>query len=375
MQKSQLISLYKVRESTSALEALAHVLDTGAIAGGKHVARFESELGSFLGVNHLTTMADVSSALCLSLYMAGVRPDTEVIASPMACLATNIPVLNLFARVRWADVDPATGNMDPHSLDQLITSNTRAILLFHWAGNPAPIADIYRIAKGHNIPVVEDAGEALGAEYGRNRIGNTGGDFAVFSFYPNRHLHTIDGAAVTFASKETWEKARWLKRYGIHQPTFRDARGEIDPTSDIPEAGWNSYLSNAGACVGLAQIPKLPAIVEKHRDNGQYLDRELAGIAGIRLLRREPGSVSAYWVYTLLAERRDELIGWLKERGIQSSKVHLRNDVYSCFGPKQDPLPGLDSFAKGMLSIPCGWWVSNTDRQHIVSSIQEFYRN
>ena len=354
----------------TALGPLREVLFSGQLADGRYSRLFEQALGEYLGNPHVTSHDNISTALMLALYAAGVRPEDEVIASPIACLATNQPILNLFARVRWADIDPLTGNLDPTGIASLITSRTKAILYAHWAGDVAEIDAINRAAHMHGLKVIEDAGEALGAEYRGHRVGATGTDFTVFSFHAIRHITTGEGAAIAYGDADMAEQTKWLKRYGIHQPSFRDEWGEIDPASDIPVAGFNSYMTNVAAALGLEQMKYLPDIVSRHRKNGEFYDASLSGISGLRLLRRLPHARSAYWVYTVLAERRDDLLRALRDRGVFASKVHVRNDIYSCFGERRRALPGVDAFSARYLSLPCGWWVDEEVREVVVAAIR-----
>lgn len=364
------IPLYSVQMPEEAMPHIAALLASGQIASGPKVARFETMFQQYLGNSRVTATADMSTSLTLCLYLAGVRPGDEVILPPLLCLAASCPVRNLFAHVRWCDVEPLTGNLDPQDLPRRISPRTKAIVVFHWAGNPADLEAIYRVAREHGLRVVEDASEAIGAMHGERKIGNTGGDFTVFSFYANRHITTIDGAAIAFGQEAEYERARWLKRYGIHQPSFRDGDGEINPRSDIPEAGWNAAMNQVSATIGIVQMQRLPSIVARHQANGEYYDEALSGVPGITLLKRLPNTRSAYWVYTLLAENRDGLLRRLREQGIQASKVHLRNDVYSCFGPPAQDLPGVDYFQAHSLSVPCGWWIEEEHREHITSVIR-----
>lgn len=363
------IPLYRVHMPREVDEVFSSVVHSGQIASGPAVDEFERLLQSYLGNPHVTSTGDVSSSIALALFMAGVRPGDEVVTTPMSCLATTAPIRNLFAKVRWCDVNPATGNLDPAELERCLTPRTRAILVYHWAGNPADMDSIRAIASSSGIPVVEDAGEALGAEYKSRKIGNTGSDYTVFSFYPNRHISTIDGGAIAFGKGADYERGRWLKRYGIHQPSFRTADGEIDANSDIPVAGWNSYMNHVAASIGVAQMKYLDDIVGRHRSNGLFYDEMLAGIPGIWILERLPQSQSANWVYTLLADDRDKLLKRLKAEGVQASRVHIRNDHYSCFSQDQQHLPGVDYFDAHCLSIPCGWWLKQTDLDFIVECI------
>jgi len=368
-----MIRLYNVHFPESIEASIGEILRSGSIAYGPNVELFEEKFREYIGNPLMTSSGAVSSSIKLSLFMAGVRPGDEVIASPLACLATNIPVRNLFGSMKWCDIDPTSGNLDPKDLAAKVSSKTKAILVYHWAGNPVDLGAVYEVAHEHGIPVVEDASEALSAELGGNKLGNTGSDYTVFSFYPNRHLTTIEGGAITFKDPEELERCLWLKRYGIHLPSFRGDDGEINPRSDIPVAGWNTCLNHVAATIGVAQLPLLDDKLAKFARNGEFYDSKLKSLPSVDILTRPAGSKSAYWVYTLLSDRRDEISQHLRDNEVQTSKVHLRNDVYSCFGDanKECELPGVDEFSRRAVSIPCGWWVSEEECERIASLIAE----
>jgi perosamine synthetase len=367
------IPLYSVSIPDGIGTSIEAVLQSGRIAAGEHVLQFEDRLKALIGSPLLLATGEMSSSLVMCLYLAGVRPGDEVVASPLSCVAANAPICNLFATAKWCDCDPHTGSMDPEFLKRIVSPKTKAILVSHWAGNPAELDAIYEVARAHGLPVVEDASEALGASYHGASIGNTGADFVVFSFYPNRHLTTMEGGAISFRDPDMFDRCRWLRRYGIHQPSFRTSDGEINPESDIKVAGWNSYMNQISAVVGLSQFVTLEERLKVWRSNGAFYDRALKGIPSIELLHRPKHSESAFWVYTLLAKERDRMLSYLCKHGVQTSRVHIRNDIYSCFGSEAADLAGVREFSEKSLSIPCGWWVSEFQRQHICDLIGGFH--
>lgn len=365
------VPLFRVPDLSVYADPLMKLLASGQLASGPAVSRFEEAFGAYLETPWVVSCGDSSSALTLSLFRAGVRPGDEVLMSPLVCLATSCPVRNLFADIRWCDVDPETGNLDPDDVRRRISRRTKLIVVYHWAGNPADLTAIYAIARDHGLAVVEDAGEALGAEYAGKKIGATGSDFTVFSFYPNRHLTTIEGAAITCRDGENLEALRKLRRYGIDQQTFRDGSGEINPASDIGVAGWNSYMNQVAATLGLLQLERLRETIARYQSNGLYFDQRFSETPGIKTLRRPFGSRSAYWVYTFLAQHRDEMLHRLRQRGVQASGLHVRNDIYSCFSAPAKEMLGVDQFARTALSIPCGWWVGDLERARIADIVFE----
>lgn len=365
------VPLYGVRSSAAARSTIEQVLASGRIAGGEKIAEFESLLGSYLGNDLTLSTSDLPASVTMSLYLAGVRPGDEVVCSPMVCLATSMPINTLFARTRWCDVNPNTGNIDPASLADVVTEKTKAVLVFHWGGMPADLTAICDIAHSAGARVVDDASESLGTELSGRKLGATGSDFTCFSFYPNKPLSTgPDGGAISFRDPELYERARWMRRFSIHQPSFRTVDGEINPESDISEPGWSSALSNLGAALGVAQFEALAEVVERARDTARFYDSTLASVPGVNLVEGPSDARPAPWIYTLLAERRDVLMAKLKAAGVQASRVHLRNDLYSCFDADRVELPGVDAFTERALSVPCGWWVTNEQRQYVVDTIK-----
>ena len=128
-------------------------------------------------------------------------------------------------------------------------------------------------------------------------------------------------------------------------------------------------MNQIAASIGVAQMEHLPSIIARHQENGLYYDERLAAVPGLTILKRALKSRSAYWVYTFLVRERDHLLKSLRQHGVHASKVHLRNDVYSCFGASTETLPGVDMFSTHCLSIPCGWWVSEDDRARIADIV------
>jgi dTDP-4-amino-4,6-dideoxygalactose transaminase len=363
------IPLFKVFMAESAHAALKPVLESGRLAIGRQVAEFESQLAVWLGVSETVALGDASGALTLALYLSGVRPGDEVITSPLACSATVSPIANLFARPVWCDVNPLTGMPDAENIAGLITAKTRSILLYHWSGDVANVGSIMALARQRGIKVVEDASEALGAEWHGHRLGGEA-DFTVYSFYATKHINTGEGAALLAADPQMAKTARHLRRFGIDTAKLRLPNGDLDPSFDIPMAGFNFPMNEIAATLGLEQLPHADGIVASHRANGQYYDAALSRIPGLSLLERREDSVSGFWTYALRAERRDDLIRKLLSHGIGAQRLHLRNDGYSCFGGEAQQLPGVAAFDAQNLSIPCGWWVGDEERERVTECIR-----
>lgn len=363
------IPLFKVFMADGAHAALKNTLESGQLAAGRQVAEFEARFANWLGASDAVALCDASGALMLALYLAGVRPGDEVITSPLACAATIMPIANLFARPVWCDIDDATGMPAPENIARLISDKTRAILLYHWSGTIADIDGMAALARQHGVKLIQDASEALGAEWQGLRLGSKA-DFTVYSFYATKHITTGEGAALLAADPEMARAARHLRRFGIDPEKFRTRDGEFNPAFDIPLAGFNFQMNEIAATLGLCQLPHAENIVARHHANGDYFQAALQGIPGVRLLEPNRNSAAAHWTYSLRADHRDELLKKLHVNGIGAQRLHMRNDNYSCFYARAEVLPGVGSFDSQNLSIPCGWWVDDEARERVAECIR-----
>jgi perosamine synthetase len=369
--RSLAIPLYKTHIPASAASAIDRVLQSGQIAGDGQLPEFERKLREFLGAPHLAATAEFSRSVEMALRMAGVGPGDSVLLSPLACLATTMPILQVGARPIWCDIEMDTGCLNPNEILRNCSVRTKAVLLYHWVGVPGDIKRVLDIATQANLKVIEDAGEALGAEYDGVRIGAHGCDYTVFSFSPVRHITTGEGAAMTFRDASQHALALLWRRYGIPLAEFRDSLGEIRSECDITVPGFHNYMNRFAGAIGELQLGCLPDIINAHRRNGELLAKDLAGIPGVRLLKPKQNSIPSYWVYCFLCEGRDALLRKLRQAGIYASKVHMRNDAYSCFSSTVGDLPNVTEFERNELCIPCGWWVTDEDREYMISTIRE----
>lgn len=364
------IPLFKVFMPERAPALLAPVLASGRLACGPQVAAFEAQCAAWLGAVDAVALNDSSSALTLSMYLAGVRPGDEVIVPSLACSATVMPIANLFARPVWCDVDAATGMPNAEHVAGLISEKTKAILIYHWSGDVAQLEATLALAKQHDLKVIEEASEAFGAESGGRRLGGVA-DYTVYSFYATKHINTGEGALLLTADRAELALARRLRRFGIDPGTLRLANGDLNPHFDVPLAGFNMPMNEIAATIGLAALPEADGIVARHRGNGHRYELALANVAGVRLLERGAHTESAYWTYSMLAERRDDLIRKLNSHGIGAQRLHLRNDGFSCFGGKALVLPGTEVFDSHNISIPCGWWIGEQEQERVVQCIKD----
>lgn len=352
------------------LPAIEETLYSGYLAIGPRVKEFERKLARLISTVGKSVVATSSctAALHLALVLAGVKPGDDVVTTPMTAEPTNLAILHAGARPVWADVDSAAGNVTGETVAAAMTSKTRAVMVVHYGGVPAPMHGI--VAATGGLPIIEDCAHALLAKYDGRPVG-TWGRHGCFSFQAIKHMTTGDGGALLCPS-EVKERAKRLRWFGISRHAERT---EVV----VDEVGWKYNMNDVTAAMGLVQLRHAEEVVAQHRDHAEWFDRELAGVPGLELQPRSELAEPAHWFYTVLVERRDDLQRKLKDHGIQSGQVHRRNDQHEVFalvwGDVRVPrsvqdLPGLEAFWARALHIPCGWWMELEDLERVRDAIK-----
>lgn len=346
---------------------MAETLAGGFLAEGEMVKAFATEISRFIGNHRVVPVSSCTMALTIAFKLANVGPDTEVISTPLTCVAGNEPIRMLGGRPVWADVDRSTGMVTAETIEPLITSKTRAIYILHKEGAPAEVENIYALAKAYGLRVVEDAAHAFGAKRRDDRIGAIG-DLVCFSFQAIKHITTGDGGALLCGNEDDYQRAKKAKWFGID----RDARAGRDVWhEDIPDWGFKGNMNDVAGTLGLAQIKYIDWILDGFHRNGRRYDEMLRNTPSIGTLRRDPLDYQTYWGYTVLVENRDAVIAALAKADIAASQIHVRNDNYTMFAADRRSLPNTDWFDAREISIPCGWWVDQNDQERIIAVLKK----
>jgi dTDP-4-amino-4,6-dideoxygalactose transaminase len=243
-----------------------------------------------------------------------------------------------------------------------------------WGGDLGPLQEIEEVCKEYNIPLIVDAAQGFGVRYnmGQRILGDgVHGDMVCFSFQAIKHLTTGDGGAIAFRDADLCKKGAILKWFGIDREGFRTPSGEINWESDIPEIGYKFHMNNIAGAIGVAQMKdNLTARLNTYLYNDLMIQDALKDI----IVRSWEGPTAA-WVSTFLVNSPGEMIDFLKKKGIHSSQMHINNDIYTGFkgALRSTDLNGVREFMNTHLCLPCGWWLTSAQVQHIIDSIKEYY--
>jgi dTDP-4-amino-4,6-dideoxygalactose transaminase len=360
------------------LAAVDRVCDSQHYILGEEVTRFEQEFAALCGTPHAVGCASGTDALWLALAAAGVGTGHEVITTPFSFFATASSIVRAGARPVFVDIDPATFNMDPNAVEQRLKiscSRRRALLPVHLYGQCADMDALNRIAGEHDLAVIEDAAQAVGATWNGKLAGSLSMAGA-FSFYPTKNLSAFgDAGALSTNDHDLAERMRKLRNHGGHQRYYHD------------EIGANSRLDSIQAAVLRVKMPHLAQWNAERQQRARTYDRLLQS-AGLTKTGAESAApvvrpaVQAqashiYHQYVIRARNRDQLRAFLGERGVSSEiyypvPLHLQK-CFAYLGYAPGDLPETDRAAAEVLALPMFAELKDEEQQYVVECIAEFY--
>ncbi len=308
------IPLVRPFNSPEIEKAVLEVLRSGRIASGPVVEDFERKIATYLGVKHVVAASTGTAALHLAFLACGIGSGSEVVTTPFSFFASTSTILQTGAKPIFADINPLTYNINPAHVKKSITERTRALEPVHLYGQPCEMDELLEIARDHDIYVIEDAAQAIGAEYKGKKAG-TLGDVGCFSTYVSKNLHTGEGGFLATDNEEIAEKARVL---GSH--------GQIGKYNHVM-FGFNYRMTEIEAAIGREQIPLLDGFNETRRKNASLLCDQLDGVQGIVTPTEIPDVKHAYHQFTIRVtkpgrrETRDSVVAALRGEGIEAD-VH-----------------------------------------------------
>lgn len=351
--------------------AIQAVVASGAFVNGPAVKEFEEATARYCGTRHAVGCASGSDALLLALMALGIGPGDEVIMPSFTFFATASSVTRLGATPVFADIVPETFNIDPKDIARKITARTKAILPVHLFGQCADMAAINTLARENGrIPVIEDACQAIGAEFEHRRAGSLG-RMGCFSFYPTKNLGGMgDGGLITTDNTELAERLRILRDHGQHPRYYHH------------EVGINSRLDAIQAAVLNVKLARLESYAAGRQRNAHAYAKEFArtGVdCKIGIPTVKPGAASVWNQYTIRVRdgERDALQRHLTERKIGTAvyypvPLHLQ-ECFAFLGYQEESLPVTEQACREVLSLPIYECLTVEEQQAVIGAIGEFF--
>jgi perosamine synthetase len=312
----------------SDIDAVVEVLRTPRISLGPKLEEFEQCFARYVGMPHAVALSSGTAGLHLGLLALGIGEGDEVILPAFTFIAAANAILHAHATPVFVDIDACTLNLDPAKVVRAITPRTRAILAVHTFGVPADMGPLLDIARQHGLRIIEDACEAVGAEYAGRRVGGIG-DLGVFAFYPNKPITTGEGGMVTTRDASIADTIRALRNQG---------RRPSDGWLDHSLLGYNFRISEMNCALGIAQMRRIDEILERRRIAAEQYTAELRHAPNVTLplAEIENGKVS-WFVFVVRVPDRDDAARSLAAQGIASGKYFAPLQRQPLFAPYINP--------------------------------------
>lgn len=342
---------------------IKEILDTGSFILRKDVEDFERNIASFIGTEYAVGLNSGTDALFLSCYAAGIKAGDEVITVPHTFVATTAAIVHCGAKPILVDIVNDM-NMDTEKLEEAITEKTKAIIPVHLNGRLCDMRNIMKIATEHNLIVIEDAAQALGAQFNGQNAG-TFGLTSCFSFYPAKILGTFgDGGLVATSDEKIAEKIRFLRDHGQNR-----SKGEIIGY------GFNSRLDNLHAAILNAKLKYVPSYIKRRREIAKMYDNGLEGIEDI-IVPPKPDKLfnDVYQNYVIRTKKRDELATFLKANGVETL-ISWQIPMHKHAALKLDhfKLPKTEQISTEVLSLPIYAELEDDKVNYIIEMVKKFY--
>jgi len=370
------IPLYKVYTDDEDVNLITKIIKRGTYwAMGPEIKEFENAIKNYIGSDYCLTLNSGTSALHASLLAHGINNNDEVIIPSFSFISTANSTLFVNAKPIFTDIEDTTFGLNPKSIQENISSNTKAIMPTDFGGLSCKIFEIKEIAEKNDLILIEDAAECLGSTINGKKVGSIS-DSSIFSFCGNKVLTTGEGGAVVTNSKEIYEKIKLIRSHGrVDKQSYFD-----DPSKpNYLELGFNWRMSSITASLGLTQLSKLDRIISKRRENAKYISSHLMKHENIQVPSEPSGYTHIYQMYSIvLSEKnlRDDLQKHLLNDKIFSKvyfdPIHL-TDFYKEKIKKNISLPITENISERILTLPMYPNMTHEEKEYLINSIDAFF--
>jgi len=364
----------------SEISLVTEALKSVWITTGPKTHQFEEEFAAAVGAKHAIAVNSCTAAMHLALEAVGLKQGDEVITTPYTFAATAEVIRYFDARPVFVDVDAQCLNMRPDLLASAITERTKAVIPIHIAGLPAEIERICRVARSHNIPVIEDAAHAFPSKYKGTMIGAIG-DFTCFSFYATKTLTTGEGGMIC-TNNDAWaEWCRIMALHGISKDAWKRYTAEGSWYYEIIAPGFKYNMTDVAAAMGLAQLAKADRMWQRRLDIAQVYNQAFGAYPELQVAHDRADCQHAWHLYMLrlnldqLRIDRAEFIEELKKRNIGASvhfiPLHVHPYYRELYGYKPEDFPVAYREYQRTISLPIYSKMSDDDVSDVVDAVTD----
>ncbi|MCX6158500.1 MAG: DegT/DnrJ/EryC1/StrS family aminotransferase [Ignavibacteriae bacterium] len=371
------IPLFDLNFDEAEEKAVIDTLRSKWITTGPKCKEFEDLFSSMLGSKYAVSLSSCTSALHLAMLILGIGEGDEVICPSLTFVATANCIKYVNATPVFCDVKSYEDlNIDPVKIKSLITERTKAIIVMHYGGFACDMDEIMRIAKEHNLRVIEDACHGPLSEYKGKKLG-TIGDIGCFSFFSNKNISTGEGGMLITDNQEYYEKAKLLRSHGMTTMSFERAKGHATEY-DVVNPGYNYRMDDIRASIGIVQLKKLEDDLKKRSEiRKMYIDN-LCDIESIIIPFKERSEFSSNYIFPIVLrnstkEKRNIIREHLRDAGIQTSVHYPSVHKFEIFYNADNVLPLTEYISKCEITLPMYSSLINENIEYISNKVKSYF--
>ena len=360
------------------IAAVVDVLRSDYLTTGPKIEEFEEKFAHYVGAKYAVSISNGTAALHAACFAAGIRLGDEVITTPITFAASANCILYCSGTPVFADIDEKTYNIDPVEIEKKITERTKAIIPVHYTGQPCDMNAIHRIAKSHNLLVIEDAAHALGAKYEDKKIGSLS-DMTTFSFHPVKHIATGEGGMITTNNEILYKKLLLFRSHGIIRDIdLLENRNEGSWYYEQQDLGYNYRMTDIQAALGISQLKKLDDFLERRIEIAAMYNEAFRDIDEITIPYQADRSKSSWHLYVIklnldrMRIDRKEMFRLIQRERIGVNIHYIPVyyfPYYQKLGYEQGICPKSESFYESIITLPLFPKMSDEDILRIIKTI------
>lgn len=361
------------------IQAVVDVLRSDYLTTGPKIAEFEKMVADYVGAKYAVAISNGTSALHAACFAAGIQPGDEVITTPLTFAASANCVLYCGGTPVFADVDPKTYNIDPEDIRRKITDKTKAIIAVHLAGQPCDMDEIHKIAKEHDLLVIEDGAHALGSVYKGKKVG-TLSDMTTFSFHPVKPITTGEGGMIVTDNEEFYQKMMLFRSHGITRDENLMTRNDGPWFYQQLDLGYNYRITDIQCALGCSQMKKLDRFLERRKEIVAHYNEAFADCENIITPYQLPETESGWHLYIVQVKNCDrrKVFEALREHGIAVNVHYIpvyMHPYYQEHGYKDVHCRNAEEIYSHIISLPLYPTLTMEEQDYVIQQVCECTKN
>lgn len=362
--------------------AVVNVLRSSNLTQGPLIEEFEKSIAQYCGARYSVAVSSGTAALHIACLAAGISTGDEVITSANTFAASANCVLYCGGKPIFADIEPSTALIDPTDIKKKLTKKTKAIIPVHFAGQPADMEEISKIAKESNLTIIEDAAHAIGAKYRLKncqdwiKVGSCfHSDMTILSFHPVKQITTGEGGMVLTNDRNLYEKLVFFRSHGITRSIKYMNETEGPWYYEMHELGFNYRLTDIQCALGISQLKKLDKFIARRKEIAEMYDNAFSDVEKMDFIKEKEGFDSSRHLYVILVDNRKNIVNWLIAETNMLVNVHYIpvyfHPYYRRLGYERGLCPKVEEYYSRAISIPMFPKLANKEVEYVIGKIKK----